>query len=333
MNIAHNGSYSSDWNGLNATVRSILAFFVIVGLSGNSLVLILFYRLKRLKTWDNAFTINLAVGDLTSSVAAVALVSSPEFLTARIISCHLLGLMQGCRLANFLVLQEIALLRYWRVHRPGRIINKSVFVTGLVIPWIVGIAYRFIVISQVKDYQSVSHCVEYSLQLEYTNTWPRLTIIPLLIVEGTVVMTTCYMKIMIYYRRRCRVHVQTIAAVQTGTAMESTSGWHFVQRMHAFYRNQINEDQRVVINSLLVVGVFYMTAIPIVVLILFCRSGIINTFPGIDYISLLMTFSCAVNPILYSMRSKYFRQGLKRLFHIKSNTVGPVIPPEITTFM
>ena len=156
MNIAHNGSYTSDWNGLNATVRSILAFFVIVGLSGNSLVLIMFYRLKRLKTWDNAFTINLAVGDLTSSVAAVALVFSPEFLTARITSCHLLGLIQGCRLANFLVLQEIALLRYWRVHRPGRIINKSVFVTGLVIPWIVGIAYRFIVISQVKDYQSVS---------------------------------------------------------------------------------------------------------------------------------------------------------------------------------
>ena len=333
MNIAHNGSYTSDWNGLNATVRSILAFFVIVGLSGNSLVLILFYRLKRLKTWDNAFTINLAVGDLTSSVAAFALVFSPEFLRARIISCHLLGLMQGCRLANFLVLQEIALLRYWRVHRPGRIINKSVFVTGLVIPWVVGIAYRFIVISQAKDYQNVSHCVEYALQLEYTNSWPRLTIVPLLIAVGTVVMTTCYMKIMIYYRRRCRVHAQTVATVQTGTAAESTSGWHFVQRMHEFYRNQINEDERVVINSLLVVGAFYMTTIPVMVLIICCRSGMIKTFPAVDYISLLMTFSCAVNPVLYSLRSKYFRHGLKRFFHIKSNTIGTVMPPENSTYM
>ena len=330
MNITQNGSYTSDWYGMNATIRPFLAFFVIAGLIGNGLVLILFYRLKRLKTWDNAFTINLAVGDLMSSVAAIALAFSPEFHIARIISCHSLSVMQCCRLANFLVLQEIALLRYWRVHRPGRIINKSVFVTGLVIPWIVGIAYRFIVISQVKDYESVSHCVEYSLQLEYTNSWFRLKMTPLVIVVGTVVMTTCYMKIMIYYRRQCRVHVQTIAALQTGTATESTSGWHFVQRMHEFYRNQIDEDKRVVINSLLVVGAFYMTCIPLTVLIMCCRNGIIrNTSPVIDYIALLMTFSCAVNPALYSMRSKYFRQGLKRIFHTRPNTVSTVMPPEI----
>ena len=334
MNTTQNGGITSDWNGLNTMIRPLLAFFVIAGLIGNSLVLILFYRLKRLKTWDNAFTINLAVGDLTSSVAAVAMVFTPEFLTARIISCYSLSVMQGCRLVNFLVLQEIALLRYWRVHRPGRIINKSLFVTGLVIPWTVGIAYRFIVISQVEDYQIVSHCVGNALQLEYTNSWPRLTITPLLIVGGTVVMTTCYMKIMIYYRRRCRVHVQTIAAVQTGTAAESTSGWHFVKRMHEFYRNQINEDTRVVLSSLLVVGVFYMACIPLTVLIMCCRSGIIrNTSPVIGYISLLMTFNCAVNPALYSMRSKYFRQGLKRFFHIKPNTVSTVMPSEISTYM
>ena len=328
MNSTQNGSHTSDWNGLNATIRPFLASFVLAGLIGNSLVLILFYRLKRLKTWDNSFTVTLAAGDLMSSVAAVALALSPEFHIARIISCHSLSVMQGCRFVTFLVLQEIAVLRYWRVHRPGHIISKSVFLTGLVVPWNVGIVSRFSVLSRVKDYQSVSHCVENILPLQYNNSWPYLTMILLLIVEGTVVMTTCYMKIMIYYRRRCRVHVQTIEVVEIGTSAENTSGRQFVERMHEFYRNQINEDKRIVVNSLLVVGAFYMTNIPMTVLVMCCRTGVLrNTFSTIEYISVLMTFSCAVNPVLYSIRSEYFRRGLMLMFHIKPKAIGTVMPP------
>ena len=332
MNITQNGSSTSDWNGLNATIRPFLASFVLAGLIGNSLVLILFYRLKRLKTWDNSFTVTLAAGDLMSSVAAVALALSPEFHIARIISCHSLSVMQGCRLANFLVLQEIALLRYWRVHKPGRIIKKSVFITGLVIPWTVVIVSRLIVLGHLKDYQSKSHCMENVLLLQYTKFWPRVTIFQLSIVVGTVVMTTCYMKIMIHYRRRCRVHSQTIEEVQIGTSTENTSGQQFVLRMHEFYRNQINEDKRVVVNNLLVVSTFYITNIPMVVLIVCCWTDVIrNILSVVDSISLIMTFSCAINPVLYSMRSKYFRRGLRLLFHIKPNTIGTVMPSEVST--
>ena len=325
MNTTQNGSYTSDWSGLNTTIRPFLTFFVTAGLIGNTLVLVLFCRLKRLKTWDNAFTINLAVGDLTNSIAAIALVFSPEFLTARIISCHSLSVMQVCRIANFVCLQEIALLRYRRVHKPGRIIKKSVFVTGLLIPWTVGIAFRSIALGRTPDYHGVSQCVENTLQLGYSKSWPRM-VYPLLGIVGIVVMTTCYMKIMRYYKRRCRVHVQTIAAVQTGTATENNSGRQFVQQMSEFYRRQINEDKRIVMNSLLVFSSFCMINIPHLVLLTCCRVGVINTFPAIEYMSLIVTFGCAVNPVLYSMRSTYFRQGLKRLFHIKPNTVGTVMP-------
>ena len=62
------------------------------------------------------------------------------------------------------------------------------------------------------------------------------------------------------------------------------------------------------------------------------RSGMITSIsPTIEFILLLTTFSCAVNPVLYSMRSTYFRQGLKRLFHIKANTIGTVMPLEAST--
>ena len=164
MNTTQNGSYTPDWSGLNTTIRPFLTFCVTAGLIGNTLVLVLFCRLKRLKTWDNAFTINLAVGDLTNSIAAIALVFSPELLTARIISCHSLSVMQVCRIANSVCLQEIALLRYWRVHKQGRIIKKSVFVTGLLIPWTVGIAFRSVVLRSTPDYHGVSQCVENTLQ-------------------------------------------------------------------------------------------------------------------------------------------------------------------------
>ena len=106
------------WNGLNTTIRPFIAFFVVAGLIGNTLVLVLFCRLKRLKTWDNVFTVNLAVSDLTASVAATALSFTPEFLTARIVSCHSLSVMQVCRVASFLCLQEIALSSIGRVFRP-----------------------------------------------------------------------------------------------------------------------------------------------------------------------------------------------------------------------
>ena len=152
-------------------------------------------------------------------------------------------------------------------------------------------------------------------------------------IVGTVVMTTCYMNIMRYYKRRCRVHVQTIAAVQTGTATENNSGRQFVQQMSEFYRRQINEDKRIVMNSLLVFSSFCFINTPHTVLLMSCRVGVINTFPTIEYMSLIVTFGCAVNPVLYSMRSTYFRQGLKRLFHIKPSTVGTVMPLEVSTFM
>ena len=326
MNTTQNVSYTSEWNGLNTTIRPFLTFAVIAGLIGNSLVLVMFCRLKRLKTWDNAFTINLAVGDLTSSVAAIALVFSPEFFMARVISCHSIGAMQVCRIANFLCLQEIALLRYWRVLRPADIINKSVFITGLVIPWVVGIAFRIIVWNHIKDYHSVSHCLENTLELGYTESRSRLLMVPLLSAVGTGVTTTCYMKIFLYLRCRCRSHVQTIATVQLGTSTESNCGRQFVQRMQEFYRSQINADKQDLVNSLLVLGVFYMAHIPNVVLFMGYRSGLIrNISPTVECILLLTTLSCAVNPVLYSMRSTYFRQGLKRLFHIKSNTVDTVM--------
>ena len=43
--------------------------------------------------------------------------------------------------------------------------------------------------------------------------------------------------------------------------MENNSGQQFVQRMDEFYRSQINEDKRVVMNSCLVVDAFYMAYI------------------------------------------------------------------------
>ena len=191
MNTTQNGSYTPDWSGLNTTIRPFLTFCVTAGLIGNTLVLVLFCRLKRLKAWDNAFTINLAVGDLTNSIAAIALVFSPEFLTARIISCHSLSVMQVCRIANFVCLQEIALLRYWRVHKQGRIIKKSVFVTGLLIPWTLGIAFRSVVLGSTPDYHGVSQCVENTLQLGYIKSWPRLMLYPLLSIHyDDVIMST-----------------------------------------------------------------------------------------------------------------------------------------------
>ena len=225
-------------------------------------------------------------------------------------------------------MQEIALLRYWRVYRPGRIIKKSVFIAGIVIPWaavIVSMSITGITLNHIQDRHSVSYCVEQVVRQGFTNSWSSLMFIPLVTVGGTVAITTCYAKIMIYYRRRCRVHVQSIAAVQMRTSTENISGQQFVQWMDEFYRRQINQDKRVVMNSFLVVSAFYMANIPTSVLRICVRFGMIrNIFPLTEYVSILNIFSCAINPVFYSIRSRYFRAGVKGLLRIKPNTVGTV---------
>ena len=203
MNATQNEGHTSDWNGQDVTVRLFVTFFVIVGLISNSLVLVLFCRLERLKTWDNAFTINLAVGDLMSSVAAIT----------------------------------------WFSHQ-----NPPIEYVSL-----------------LNIFSRAVNPVLYSIR---------------------------------------------------------------------FYRSQINEDKRVVMDSFQVVDAFYITNIPTVALHTYLRFNMIrNISPSIEYVSLLNIVSRAVNPVLYSIRSKYFRDGLQRLFRIKPNTIDTVMPLRGSTYM
>ena len=312
----------SDWKGLSTTIRPFLTVFVIVGLVGNSLVLILFCRLKRLKTWDNAFNINMTVGNLISSIVFIVLPFTPEFPTARIMSCHCLQIRQVCGNVIYLSLIEIALLRYWRVHRPGRNITISMFGLGLVAPWCSGISLLITSTIRSDPYDALP-CMQNALLLSYISPLSRLTWHLIVHTMGIGVMTTCYVKIMTYYRHRCRRHVLTIEAVQVGTSTENNAGRHFVHHMQEFYRSQISDDKRIVKNSVLLVTVFYVLRIPILVWFCCYYGGIIpNVFPTFEYILLLYTIGFAVNPVLYSMRSRYFRQGLKQLFHGSPNSVG-----------
>ena len=332
MNTTRSEGPVPDWNGLDTGIRPFLTFFVFAGLIGNSLVLILFCRLKRLKTWDNAFNINMTVGNLISSVALIVLPFTPEFPQTRIISCHCLRVMQVGATVIYLSLIEIALLRYWRVNRPGRYINKSIFFKGLVVPWFSGIC--LMIASLIRaDTHNVLSCVQDALLLAYGSPISRLVWLLIIHTIGICVTTTCYMKIMIYYRHRCRRHVQTFEAVQVGTSTENNAGQQFVHHMQEFYRSQISEDQRIVKNSVLLVTAFYVIQMPVLVLVLCYYGGIMaNVSPTLEYILILRSIANAINPVLYSMRSKYFRQGLKQLFHGRPNSVGTEMPLQVDTY-
>ena len=322
-----------EWNGLSTTIRPFLTFFVVAGLIGNSLVLVLFLRLKRLKTWDNAFNINMAVSNLISSVASIALPFTPEFPTARVMSCHYLRVMQLCGTVIYISLIEIAVLRYWRVNRPGRNIRMSIFLMGLVVPW--SSAICIVIVSLIHgDTHNALSCVQKALLLVHNSPISRLIFLLIVITIGICVITTCYVKIVIYYRRRCRGHVQIIAAVQVGTSTENNAGRQFVHHMQEFYRSQMNEDKEVVKNSVLLVGAFYVIQMPSLAWLCCYYGGIIrNVFPTFEYILLLKSIGFAINPALYSMRNKYFRQGLKQLFHGRPNSVGTEIPLQVSTYM
>ena len=259
--------------------------------------------MKRLHTWDNAFNINMTVGNLISSIVSLALPFTPEFPTARIITCNPIRVLQICAVINYLSLTAIAVLRYWRLYRPGHIINKSKFVTGLVLPWSLAIFLMIPSIFHAKFY-NVPSCMRDAISLANSRLGFRLICLKTLNTVGIGVITTCYVKIMIYYRHQCHVHVQTIAAVQIGTSASSNAGQQFVQGMQEFYSNQMNEDKRIVTNSILLVIAFYVTHMPNLVLHC-CYYGkvITNGIPIIDYSLFLRTSSFAVNPVLYSMRN------------------------------
>ena len=322
-----------DWDGVDTKMRLILTLFVVTGLVSNSLVLILFRRLKRLRTWDNAFNINMTVSNLLSSVACTAILFTPEFATARIVSCHSFLVMHTCNSVNFVSLVEIAVLRYWRVCRPSHGISKSTFLMGLVIPWSTGLS--IVAASLIRaPTNDITSCIESVILFVHVNHLSRLIFIPLLLTVGSVVMTICYVQIMMFFKHRCLSHVQNMTAIQHGTSVSSTSGRQFVHRMQEFYQGQIEEDKRVVMNSVLVVVAFYIIHIPKIMLLCGYLSGILkHIIPTFDYMLLFQTAGLAVNPVLYSMRSEYFRQGLKQLFRGKPNSVASEMAVEVSTHM
>ena len=182
-----NGSIR-DWDGLNTTMRPLLTFFVVTSLVGNSLVLVLFWRLKRLKTWDNAFNINMTVGNLIASTTAIVLPFTPEFPTVRMMSCQSLRIMQICNGISFLCLVEIALLRYWRVYRPSHVISKSKFLMGLAAPWSIGMFYLTVSLKRASNHNVIS-CVENAIMLGHAYHLPRLLLIPLTFWAGALTKT------------------------------------------------------------------------------------------------------------------------------------------------
>ena len=322
MNATDIARYTYEWNGLITTIRPIVTFFVMAGFVSNTFVLVLFWRLEKLKTWDNAFNINMTVSNLISSVASLVLPFTPELPSARMASCHSLRIMQTCNIVKFLSLVEIALLRYWRVYKPSNRISKLKFQTGLVIPWAVAILVLIMSLI-VAPNDSVKSCVEAAMLLGHVNILSRSIVVLLSFTVGSVVMTICYVKIMIHYKHRCFNHVHNMTAVQQGTSVTHISGRQFVHRMRHFYQGQKEEDTKVVVSSVLVVAAFYIINMPNMLLYCFYNGGIIKHIsPTLDYILLFHTVGFAMNPVIYSMRSKYFRKGFKQLLHGRPNSVS-----------
>ena len=191
------------------------------------------------------------------------------------------------------------------------------------IPW-GAVAILVLIMSLiVAPNDSVNSCVEAAMLLGHVNILSRSIVVLLSFTVGSVVMTICYVKIMIHYKHRCFNHVHNMTAVQQGTSVTHIPGRQFVHRMQIFYQGQIEEDKKVVVISVLVVAAFYIINIPNMLLYCCYNGGIIRHIsPTLDYILLFHTVGFAMNPVIYSMRSKYFRKGLKQLLHGRPNSVG-----------
>ncbi|XP_006821510.1 substance-K receptor-like [Saccoglossus kowalevskii] len=312
-------SYEYDfwtWKDAPVYLTVIYYFVAITSVVGNVLVLIIFSRIKRLRTLTNYFLLHQSLVDLLSTLAFSFQYLSPKFY----IDPTSISAILFCRLywSEFFIwtpvtvssfnLVALSLERFFGIVHP--VVHRNKFSRGklwmvFLAEWLIAAIYMsyWIVLSvQEDDYciTSMENPVTSRVML-FFDTMVQ-TIVPL----G--VMAFAYIKIWIALK----------AKVSPDDPLNTISSHpHDANRTAKWDKARKN-----VVKTLCIVFITFLVCwFPMTVYNILYTCGMPLTFGDNFYLVAVVFSLCnmCVNPIIYSIQYKQFKKGITRLFCKKKN--------------
>lgn len=282
----------------------------VIGVPGNTLVIVAVAMSKKLQTQTNAFVVNLAVTDLSSCLIlpfmTVALLNDvwplPDSLCTFVGGLILIGLW-----GSVINLAFIAFNRYYLITRPRFVYNKLYSRRNLAVmlsmTWIISSAVIVVPvwfgIGGIGFNERYKVCSTISTN-EYSDLYAMLTA-GLVQIPSLIVIVTCYIKIYRFISLKSRELFKSKA-----TKLENSDGKGGDQSsaQAASFRRQVQVTK----NLFIVVCSYIFCIMP------FSISSLIPpSYPVMPWVSVLLILNSCVNPIIYGLKHPQFQVAFRQI--------------------
>ncbi|KAJ8025210.1 G-protein coupled receptor moody [Holothuria leucospilota] len=304
------------------TQRLIVAVLVclvtLIGLPGNTLVVLAVIFTKKLQNITNVFVVNLALADLLTCLVlpfqAVSLVTGawplPQMVCITVAALLWTGL--GTSVVN---LALIAFIRYHIITRPPqhnkKIFGKIVIAILVILSWILPLCLVFF--PPLVKLGSIGYSERYKMCAadgthDYSDVY---TIISVMVVElpCLVVIAVCYFKIYRYVKRtsrdvlRCARNQSRPPNPLVRPSTRSGRGGKQKGPQTALEVAVFRRRVKVAKNLFLVVCSYVICILPFGIL---CVIPL-PSYPAIPWAMVLLMMSSCINPIIYGLRHPQFQ--------------------------
>lgn len=296
----------------------ILSLTIVLGFAGNLTVFLVFKHSWRLRTWENAFHLNIAAINIfmcTLQAPTILFLLWDDNTTSTVyqVLCTfsqagLLGLL-GILVSH----SQISILRCIKVYNPCHMPKKRLIVGALIIPWIAGFIITIQMYATETGILFVDTC-RYKHLVKDTSVFYTMIIV---VLTSCVVLIISYGMIFIKLRKERRV-------------ISSTKVFTISKPVFPNYGNSNCPNMQVmtfgtatirhlVVSSATLMALFLVTALPpVVTLIMFQRMSLSYSFTAVVYCSTYIAYF--LSPLIYSFRNREFKRTLGNLLR-RSNKV------------
>ena len=306
--ITANVSQSSDemdpkWIGI--LEASILFFIMLLAITGNFLVIAVVYRRRELRrTETHIFIVNLSLTDIF-----VALLCMPFSLITAVrqewIFSHALCQINGFLnvfflLTSILTLTAISIHKYIGVVQPTKrkIFTRKTTLIAVAWVWFQAFLTALTPILGWNSYEHIPGRTQCSVKVPRENKLSELTNCLFIIICGFVIplgiMNFSYLKIF----QTVKIHTKRVRSHSIG------------EEQSAF----LNE-RRIIITLFIILAVFLACWTPFSVLTIYATLAGHELPQNFSVAAYWMGFlNSAMNPLIYALRTKEFRQGYRQIF-------------------
>uniref|UniRef100_A0A7N8Y6J2 Gastrin/cholecystokinin type B receptor n=1 Tax=Mastacembelus armatus TaxID=205130 RepID=A0A7N8Y6J2_9TELE len=335
---------SSEHKDINQTVRIVLySLIFLLGVLGNSLIIAVLVRNRRMRTVTNLFLLSLAISDLMVSLVCIPFTLIPNLMRDFIFGigiCKLVMYFMGVSVSvSTFNLVAISLERYSAICNPltsRTWQTKSHAAKVITATWVVSfiLMLPYPIFSILKPFTRLNNSTGNMCRLVWPNdviqqSWYVSLLLLLFLIPGIVMMTAYGLISMELYRgfkfELSKRKSSRERQASTGSIRPGDNDGCYLQPSKKKTRvcgssstANLMAKKRVIRMLLVIVFLFFLCWTPVFVVNAWQafdrRSAYRLTGAPISFIHLLSYTSACVNPIIYCFMNKRFRQGMLATF-------------------